>query len=384
MSMFGYDAGMKQISLPEMGQNVPQQLVRKSNDLIEARYRLSVEEQKIILLLASQISSSDEDFNEYELHVAKFASQFGLELNGKLYTSMEQAAEGLLGRVISLKTETEDTVARTVWFSYIEYVKGKGRIKLRFDKSLKPYLLQLKQHFTQYPLQHVVNFRCQYSVRLYELLKMEAYKAKNGRFERTLAIQDYREMLGIGKKEYPVFADLRRRVIEPPVQEITSQTDLNILKVEYLKEGRRITRLTFYVELRSETELLEHQRQQVQQPKQKTQGLHRVIKRLVELGFALDTAKKFKNKYGVRRIERNIAYALAKKQESGVKNMPAYLNRAIADDLGGAWDRQRKQKARKDKKAEECEARSEQAHMEKLAAMSGVSLESLLGQKVDE
>ena len=372
---------MKQIALPHFDQNIPPQLICKSNELIEARFRLSIEEQRIILLLASQLTPADEDFNEYELQVAEFAQLFGLELNGKLYTSMEQAAEGLLGRVIALKTDTEDKIAKTVWFSYIEYIKGKGRIKLRFDQSLKPYLLQLKQHFTQYPLRHVVNFRCQYSIRLYELLKMDAYKAKDGGFRRTLNIVDYREMLGIRKDEYTVFSDLRRRVIEPPVKEITEQTDLKITDIEYIRKKRRVTALTFHVELRSDQAMLQQQQaQETAKPE-----LHRVIKELVDIGFAQETATRFKNKYGVRRIERNIAYAMAKQQEGLVKDVPAYLNKAITEDMGGAWDVQRKEQAKKKKQqanqTKARESKAERAHMERLAAMGGVPLETLLKDK---
>ncbi len=49
--------------------------------------------------------------------------------------------------------------------------------------------------------------------------------------------------------------------------------------------------------------------------------------------------KKYKNRYGVKRIQRNIAYTVAKKKESGIKikDTAAYLNQAIKDDLGAAF-----------------------------------------------
>jgi hypothetical protein len=35
------------------------QVIRKSNELIEARYKLSLAEQRVVLLLASEISPND-------------------------------------------------------------------------------------------------------------------------------------------------------------------------------------------------------------------------------------------------------------------------------------------------------------------------------------
>ena len=59
----------------------PLDVIRKSNKLIEARYRLSVWEQRLILTLLINISKQDEDFKRYRIRVADFASQWQLELS---------------------------------------------------------------------------------------------------------------------------------------------------------------------------------------------------------------------------------------------------------------------------------------------------------------
>ena len=40
-------------------------LVSKSNNLIEARYRLSVQEQRLIAIMVSDIKPDDRDFKKY-------------------------------------------------------------------------------------------------------------------------------------------------------------------------------------------------------------------------------------------------------------------------------------------------------------------------------
>ena len=87
----------------------------------------------------------------------------------------------------------------------------------------------------------------------------------------------------------------------------------------------------------------------------------------------------------MRRIERNIAYAQTKQQGEVIKNVAAYLNKAITEDLGLAWDIQRKQKAKQKKqqakKIKVRETQAEQAHMKRLAEMGDEPLNTLLNRK---
>lgn len=338
-------------------------VIRKSNELIEARYKLTIAEQRLILLLASEISPDDEDFKDYEIRVTDFAKMFGLESDKSLYEKVEQAAMSLVGQ--RLRFRENKTVEVTTWLSYIKYEEGSGIVKLRFDKSLKPYFLQLKSHFTQYNFSYAMSFKSQYSIRLYEILKMDSYKARNGQYEKTVEVKELRLLFGIEKGDYPLFANFKKRVIDSAVAELSKKTDLDILNVRYGKTGRKVTSLTFVVSVRSENETQEKQAKaglEDKKPTEEESENHPVIDSLINLGFSEEHAKAFKTKHGVKKIERNIAYTLAKKQSGEVKNTPAYLNQAIENDWGGAWEsgqvkneekKKQKQLEEKQKKAEE-------------------------------
>lgn len=356
-------------------------VIKKSNELIQARYKLTLEEQRLVLLLSSTIHPNDEDFKDYEIRVSDFVQMFGLEKRKAIYKSVEDAANELAGKKINLSKDGKKIYAS--WLSYVEYVEGSGTVKLRFDKSLKPYLLQLKANFTQYNLDCVINFKSSYSIRLYELLKMEVWKAEKANktnFEKTFEIEEYRKHLGIEKKSYPIFANFRIRVIEPTVQEITEQTDLKIVETLYMKTGRKITGITFVVKIRQadETQALKLEMEE-EPPKEQP---HPIVERLISLGFGVETAKQYKTKYGIKRIERNIAYTLAKKQEGIIKDIPSYLNKAIVEDMGGGWEmmqaKQAQEKADRQAQAVEREKAAELAHLKTMAERAGVPLETLL------
>lgn len=361
-------------------QSTELQVIRKSNKLIEARYRLSVWEQRLILLLACEVSSDDEDFQDYELKVSDFAQRFGLNKCKAIYGEVEKACTELVGKRIELST-TEKKIFAT-WLSYAEYVEGSGAVKIRFDKSLKPYLLQLQGHFTQYPLSHVVNFKNQYSIRLYELLKMDAFKAKQGKFTRDFTYEQLRFFLAIGKDEYALFGHFKSRIIDAALKEINANTDLYIEEVRYGKTGRKVTDIMFVVKIRIADEIPVLQLEMEEPAKEE---VHPVVERLISLGFAVEIAQRYKTKYGTKRIERNIAYTLAKQQEGAVKDIPAYLNMAIKEDMGGGWEVAKtkavEEKSQQQTVSNQREKQAELAHLQKMAEMAGVPLEDLLPKK---
>jgi plasmid replication initiation protein len=326
--------------------------IRKHNDLIEAKYQLpSLQEQRIILMLLAQIKMSDEDFKCYRITVADFSEILGIRVDG-MYEELERTLKSLMARVISIKNGKSFLIMS--WLSSAEYKSGSGYIELAFDPKLKPYLLQLKDHYTQYQLGNAIHFKSIYSIRLYELLKKESFKSKNGSFNVFFEYEQLRENFGIGKKEYEKFKDFRVKTIDPATREISDKTDLYINDVRYGKTGRKITNITFSVQLRTENETkLRQANLRIEDIKpEKDNDNHPIIETLMSHGFSLEIAKKCQTKHGIKKIERNLAYTLAKKQEGLVKDVPAYLNKAIENDYGGAWEVENQKKAEVQQKAQ--------------------------------
>lgn len=328
-------------------------IIKKSNELVQARYRLTVEEQRLILLLSSVIHKDDENFKSYEIRVSDFVQMFGLEKRKSIYSELEESSKRLTGRTIELSQGDKKIYAS--WLSYVEYVEGSGTIKVEFHKSLKPYLLQLKGNFTQYQLTTVANFKSSYSIRLYELLKMEVWKAKKAekkQFEKSFTLEEYRQLLGIEKKAYSIFANFRIRVIEPTIKEINEQTDLEIFETKYIKTGKTITSISFVVLIKDQNQ----KQKQNKVEKEEKQEIHKVIQAMMDNGFSFEHAKTYKTKYGVKQIERNLAYMQAEERNGKkINNRPAYLAKAIQEDWGQYHEAEMKAKAEKERKRRELE-----------------------------
>ena len=314
-------------------------VVRKSNELIEATYKLSVHEQRLLIVLASAISPDDEDFKEYTITASDFARMFELELHSNLYDTLQNAANSLMKQQLKFRYFDEDNRERErsiQWLSYIDYIVGSGIIELSFDVRLKPYLLQLKGRFTQYRFEDIVKLGGLYSPRLYELLKAESFKAKNGKFERFFQIHELRLILGIEETAYPILNDLKLRVINPAVNEISLSSDLTVTDVKYGKTGRKITNVTFVVTVRhpkdEPTTVKPAITHELKPTTPTIQTDCPVINALVAHGMNPLIAKRIKANYEVERINRNIDYTIQKQKNGEVQNLPAYLKSAIEAD----------------------------------------------------
>lgn len=196
-----------------------------------------------------------------------------------------------------------------------------------------------------------------YSIRLFELLKRE-YKAngKTRRFSRSFEYEELREKMGIEKNEYGLFAHFRTRVIEPATSEINRFSSLNVVQVDYGKTGRKVTRIVFHYEPQKQVPIVLEDTSPVVEEQTQNQAPEDV-RDLVAMGINEATAYRWRKKYGVERIERNIKYTREMEKDGKIKNISGYLARAIADDMGSGWEDGHKKKRRRRNGSPKCKNR---------------------------
>lgn len=326
-----------------MGANKSVQIVKKDNRLIEAKYKLSIHQQRVLFTLLEKIHSSDEDFMHYDIDIGDIAEKFGLENGKALYAQMQEAISDLVTKKITIQEGNQTIVM--AWLSYARYTKGQGAVEISFHKDLKPYLLQLKNHFTQYQLSAVARFKSSYSIRFYELLKMNEYLGKGGQFYRKFTIKELREYMQLDDGLYENFKDLRIRVIEPAYKEINEFSDIHIVDIQYLKKGRAVSDIHITVEPKNQ--MMIDITEDVEETTEAKKDTKEALKALIEFGISEETANKWLDKFDTARVMRNIAYTRARQQEGGVNSPILYFSKAVQDDHGLVWYEQQQQQKNK-------------------------------------
>src|SRR5690554_2405347 len=215
-------------------------IVKKSNYFImNSSYDLSLEEQKIILTLASMVQPEDEEFKPYKFKINDFMNLLGVDTRTK-YTEVPKITKELMKKVFEI--EEENKLIQVAWLSSAVYERGSGYVELEFSPRLKPYMLQLGTLFTQYKLSNILSMKSKYSPRIYEFLKANEFK-KQGYIE--IEVVELRRLLKTEDK-YPLYADFKRKVILQAQKELKKVSDI-FFDFEEIKTGRKVTSIKFYI-----------------------------------------------------------------------------------------------------------------------------------------
>lgn len=215
-------------------------VVVKHNDLIEAGYKLTLEEQRLVLACIGKIDPGNGVPDVIRVSAKEYAELFGLQLK-HAYSQLKEATNHLYEQDIILKGD--DHTRRMRWVSSVAYHDKQGFVTLDFSPRIKPYLSQLNGMFTSYQLANIARLKSPYSIRLYELLCQ--WRSKG---ERAIELSELRELLALNTR-YPRFADLKKRVIQPAVEELNTKTDL-LVTMATERQGRSILRLLFVFQKR--------------------------------------------------------------------------------------------------------------------------------------
>lgn len=211
--------------------------VVKANSLIEASYRLTLDEMRLLALTIGTMNPKS-DQQVFEFSVSEFVNQFPEVNADRAYTQIKSAIERISERWV--KTEDERHVTKFRWVSSQTYFKKEGRFKIALTNEIMPYLTQLKGQFTQYQLNHISGFTSVHTMRFYELLTQ--YKRVG---QRYITIEDLKKWLQLEDK-YNLWAELQRWVIKPSLNEINEKSDL-FVEYEPIKKGRKVTGVEFNI-----------------------------------------------------------------------------------------------------------------------------------------
>ncbi|QCY09299.1 replication initiation protein [Pseudomonas sp. MPC6] len=219
-------------------------MVYKSNALVEAAYRLSVQEQRIVLACISQVRRDEPVTDEvmYSVTAAHLAEMAGISIEGA-YSELREAAIRLRRREVRLTVGPNGGgkmpgVMVTGWVQTIIYREGEGRVELRFNRDMLPYLTELTKQFTKYALADVAKMDSIYAIRLYELIMQWESVGL-----REIEVAQLREWFQL-ENRYPSIKDFKLRVLDPAVSQINEHSPLTV-SWDQRKTGRQVTHLIF-------------------------------------------------------------------------------------------------------------------------------------------
>jgi plasmid replication initiation protein len=319
-------------------------IVTQANQLVEARYNLSLGEQRLILAMIAKIQPDDEDFKPYQISIGELAEFMGISKNS-MYQECQKITKRLLERVVEINEATG--LLQIGWVSSAKYIDGKGMVNLAFDPLLKPYLLQLKGNFTSSKFELMMSFKSQYTVRIYNLIKQyELLKV------RELELELLRNILGIEKAQYSLYSNFKKDILESTKKELNEKADV-YFEYDEIKYGRRVGAIRFHIFKRKEiiSASVGNQEGLFTEPFAHSNEAPSLINELVLIipeqyrlrKTILSAIEIYEKKHGYDYVRRNILYCNVKAD----KSYAGFLNKALKADWGYDWDLNQQEPLRK-------------------------------------
>ena len=223
----------------DVKKHYPKDWVVLQNRVVECFKSMTLDEKRLFIMATplartTNVSSGEPIF----ISTDEFASACGLEITGA-YTALGVATKKLFDRSFGYVRADKKKVSIR-WMYKTAY--GDGGSELYFTDEV---LLLLREFdalnpYTKYKKEVVLRLKKDYSLDLYHLAK----KHQNmGGFQ--ISLDDLFEQLGL-PESYRRIGNLKDRVINPSLDEITENTDID-LTYENVKKGRSVVGFKFTV-----------------------------------------------------------------------------------------------------------------------------------------
>ena len=219
--------------------------VVQANELIAGKQSLKLNSAKIMRALIMQIKPNDDELKSYVIRIQELSKLLDIGPEN-LYRNMDIITEDILVNHVAIKDPHQQKFIKIQWVTACAYEKGVG-LAVKMNPLLKPFLLNLQEHYTQYQLENILTMKSVYAIRIYELIQKEQilkYIPKEGAYV-VLTVKEIREACDCEDK-YDKISQFKAEVLDVAVKEIGRTT---IYKISYdcMKNGRTIESIRFYI-----------------------------------------------------------------------------------------------------------------------------------------
>jgi len=348
-------------------------LITTSNDLLlKARWpRLRTNEQRLVMYMLALVEKWDEDFKIYRISVRELGNIMGSN-DKNLYKAFDNATEGLMSKIIKWTDPRFDNkrLHKVTWCSSASLAEGEGFVELSFDPKLKPFLLALKNNFTQYELGAVIRLKSHYSLRLYQLLKYHEGLARlNDRKSAVIDLKWLKNYLSVEPKSYNLFGHFKARILVPAQKDIFEKTDIKFTFKGLKQYGRKIRAIQFFWEKNPKYDQMELPFVKMPEPEKENFNNEKINQKLFEtltyeFGISNYKSTEFLKTKDELYIEEVLEFVRSKITSGEVNNIPSFTVMAIEKDFRAKKPQHEIEKEKKI--VQEKQAKKEKKMMERL------------------
>ena len=223
--------------------------IRKSNDIVQKTMnRFTYKQNQLMaLLLGKYVNLQSNECIDTSISLEELREVLSIQSQGgNAYERIRRAIE-LFGERGSVGIYTEKNgKPKWTWMPYFTMIElTEDGVTFKWNEGMKPYLIKLKNNYTQYLASDYLKLKSVYSQNLYEQLKSVENYEKMYKKKPQIALDDLRNVLQVeGKKAYDKFKYLNDLIIKKAIKEISEVTDITV-QYRQIKKGRTVVALEF-------------------------------------------------------------------------------------------------------------------------------------------
>lgn len=240
-------------------------LIVKSNTLINASHYLTLAEQRLIGLAIMKVREVKISFSTdtmLEVRASDYMEMFDVDKT-TAYQALKDAADKLFNRELeyeiffikgqenempyftnippkTMGLEDWSQKLKMRWVSKSLYEPNRGLVFITFTPEVLQYLTDLRAYFTQYYLSQTVELSSGYAFRLFEIVMQWKSVGKTP----IISIDELRGRLGVEVGQYSAMSDFKKRVLDVAVEQV-SRGEFTVTYKQH-KSGRTITGFEFF------------------------------------------------------------------------------------------------------------------------------------------
>ena len=163
-------------------ENQRQEMVSRSNVLIESKSSTSLFERKLLNIAIAKAVIED---GELIAKVTTKDVKDYLHISGNsIYTRLKEVSKETLGHVVSIEDDEKENF---IMFNVVNKCEYKdGVFTTRFTKEMTPHIYNLKKDYTRMSLDVLCSFKSLFTTRIYEILRTQYYRFEREHSEEIL------------------------------------------------------------------------------------------------------------------------------------------------------------------------------------------------------
>ena len=213
--------------------------VKQHHAITEARYDLSAIEKNMFYLLLGALKDDDPPEKEYLVDISKSPVLKDVPLE-----ELRHAARNLLSRPYYINKPNGNILAVTL-MTRVSYDETTALLGIVVARQMLPYLIDLKNDYTEFELDIALSLKSKYSKRIYEML---SHHKDAGIMHITVDELKYRLALKDPKKKKETYTwtPFKEVVLETAKKELQEHADITFT-YDAKKTGNKYTDLTFHI-----------------------------------------------------------------------------------------------------------------------------------------